>query len=142
MGKPGVLINMSSQYGASTLDATRRVEAVLRDLEAVRAAGITMTANLHRPATFIDTALAGIVKDLLIGTVLIGFVLFAFLRNWRVALIVFTAIPLSLLAALIVLDKSGQAVNTMTLGGLAVALGVVIDDAIVHVENIVRAAPA
>ncbi len=139
MGEPGVLINMSSQYGANTLDTTRRVEAVLRDLEpAVRAAGITMTANLHRPATFIETALAGIMKDLLIGTVLIGFVLFAFLRNWRVALIVFTAIPLSLLAALIVLDKSGQAVNTMTLGGLAVALGVVIDDAIVDVENIVR----
>lgn len=139
MGKPGVLINMSSQYGANTLDTTRRVEAVLRDLEpAVRAAGITMTANLHRPATFIETALAGIVKDLLIGTVLIGFVLFVFLRNWRVALIVFTAIPFSLLAALIVLDKSGQAVNTMTLGGLAVALGVVIDDAIVDVENIVR----
>jgi len=139
MGEPGVLINMSSQYGANTLETTRRVEAVLRDLEpAARAAGITMAPNLHRPATFIETALSGIEKDLLIGTVLIGLVLIVFLRNWRVALIVFTAIPLSLLAALIVLDKSGQAVNTMTLGGLAVALGVVIDDAIVDVENIVR----
>ena len=139
MGEPGVLINMSSQYGANTLETTRRVEAVLRDLEpAVRAEGITMTSNLHRPATFIETALGGIEKDLLIGTFLIGVVLILFLRNWRVTLIVFTAIPLSLLAALIVLDKSGQAVNTMTLGGLAVALGVVIDDAIVDVENIVR----
>lgn len=139
MGQPGVLINMSSQYGANTLDTTLRVETALKDLApAIRAAGATMHANLHRPATFIETALGGIERDLLIGAVLIGFVLVAFLRNWRVALIVFTAIPLSLLAALIVLDKTGQTINTMTLGGLAVALGVVIDDAIVDVENIVR----
>lgn len=139
MGRPGVLVSLSSQYGANTLETTRRVEAALKELmPAIQAAGVRVYPNLHRPATFIETALGGIEKDLLIGAVLIGFVLVAFLRDLRVAVIVFTSIPLSLLAALIVLDRTGQTINTMTLGGLAVALGVVIDDAIVDVENIVR----
>jgi Cu/Ag efflux pump CusA len=97
-----------------------------------------MYPALHRPANFIETGLRGIRTDLLIGAGLIGFVLLAFLRDLRIAFITFASIPLSLLAALIVLDRTGQTINTMTLGGLAVALGVVIDDAIVGVENIVR----
>ncbi|MBC7521809.1 MAG: efflux RND transporter permease subunit, partial [Sandarakinorhabdus sp.] len=139
MGRPGVLVAMSSQYGANTLDTTLAVEAALAELRpSLTAQGITIAPRLHRPANFIEAALRGVTRDLLVGAVLIGFVLVAFLRNVRAALITFLAIPLSLLAALIVLDRMGQTVNTMTLGGLAVALGVVIDDAIVDVENIVR----
>ncbi|MFA5970292.1 MAG: efflux RND transporter permease subunit [Sphingomonas sp.] len=139
MGRPGVLISLSSQYGANTLETTRRVEAAMAELmPAIKKQGVTVYPALHRPANFIETALAGIQRDLLVGAVLIAFVLLVFLRDVRVAVIVFTSIPLSLLAALIVLDRSGQTINTMTLGGLAVALGVVIDDAIVDIENIVR----
>ncbi|MEJ2459063.1 MAG: efflux RND transporter permease subunit [Novosphingobium sp.] len=139
MGKPGLLLSLSSQYGANTLDTTRAAEAALADLmPSLTAQGITVYPSLHRPANFIQTALAGIQLDLLIGAALIAFILMMFLRDLRVALIAFLSIPLSLLAALIVLDAMGQTINTMTLGGLAVALGVVIDDAIVDLENIVR----
>lgn len=139
MGRPGVLMALSSQYGANTLDTTLAVEKALAEVTpALRAQGITIYPRLHRPANFITAALSGIERDLAIGAAMIGLVLLLFLRNVRVTLIIFLAIPLSLLAALIVLDALGQTVNTMTLGGLAVALGVVIDDAIVDVENIVR----
>ena len=139
MGKPGVLIALSSQYGANTLDTTLAVEKALDDMRpALAGQGITLYPSLHRPANFIETALSGIRHDLLIGGLLIGFVLIAFMRSVRVALIAFVSIPLSLLAAIMVLDHFGQTINTMTLGGLAVALGVVIDDAIVDIENIAR----
>lgn len=139
MGKPGVLLTLSSQYGANTLDATLAVEAALDEMKpSLAAQGVTLYPALHRPANFIQTALSGIERDLLIGAVLIGGILLLFMRDVRVAAITFLSIPLSLLAALIVLDAFGQTINTMTLGGLAVALGVVIDDAIVDIENIVR----
>lgn len=139
MGRPGVLLTLSSQYGANTLDATRAVEAALAELmPALKAKGVTVYPAMHRPANFIETALTGIERDLLIGAVLIAVMLLLFMRDLRVAAITFLSIPLSLLAALIVLDLTGQTINTMTLGGLAVALGVVIDDAIVDIENIVR----
>ncbi len=139
MGKPGVLVAMSSQYGANTLEATRAVEATLAELRpALEAQGIKIEPALHRPANFISTALRGIAIDLVIGAAMIALVLIAFLRSVRVAAITFVSIPLSLLAALIVLDRFGLTINTMTLGGLAVALGVVVDDAVVDVENIIR----
>lgn len=139
MGRRGVLIALSSQYGANTLDTTLAVEKALKDMTpALAAQGVTVYPALHRPANFIETALSGIQHDLLIGGVLIGIVLVVFMRNLRVALIAFLSIPLSLVAATLVLDLMGQSINTMTLGGLAVALGVVIDDAIVDIENISR----
>jgi len=139
MGQPGVLLALSSQYGANTLDTTLAVERALEDMRpALTAEGVTLYPSLHRPANFIETALAGIRHDLAVGALLIGFVLIAFMRSLRVALIAFLSIPLSLLAAILVLNHFGQSINTMTLGGLAVALGVVIDDAIVDIENIAR----
>ena len=139
MGKPGVLISLSSQYGANTLDATHAVEAALAELKpALEAQGVRIDANLHRPANFIAAALGGIAEDLVIGAVLIAVVLLLFMRNLRTVLVSFVSIPLSLLTAVIVLDALGWTINTMTLGGLAVALGVVVDDAVIDVENIVR----
>ncbi len=139
MGKPGVLLNLSSQYGANTLIVTRAVEAALRELTpALRSRGVTLYAGLHRPANFIENALAGIRLDVLLGAVLITLVLFVFLRDLRSVAVAFVSIPLALLAAVIVVDAVGWTINTMTLGGLAVSLGVVVDDAIIGVENIVR----
>lgn len=139
MGKPGVLISLSSQYGANTLDATRAVEAAMEELKpALEGQGVKIFANLHRPANFIAAALGGITEDLVIGAVLIAIVLLLFMRNLRAVLVSFISIPLSLLTAVIVLDALRWTINTMTLGGLAVALGVVVDDAVIDVENIVR----
>ena len=139
MGKPGVLLNLSSQYGANTLIVTRAIEAALAELApALRLRGVRLYAGLHRPANFIENALAGIRLDVVLGAVLITLVLFLFLRDLRSVAVAFVSIPLALLAAVIAVDACGWTINTMTLGGLAVALGVVVDDAIIGVENIVR----
>lgn len=139
MGKPGVLLSLASQYGANTLETTRAVEAALEELKpALAAQGITVYPGLHRPANFIERALESLQHSLVIAGVLILAVLYLFLRDARSALITFLAIPLSLLAAVAVLERMGQTLNTMTLGGFAVALGVLVDDAIIGVENVLR----
>ena len=139
MGKPGVMLSLASQYGANTLTATLAVEEALAELApALKAQGITIYPALHRPANFIERALGNLEQSLLIAAVLILAVLYLFLRDVRAALIAFTAIPLSLLAAVAVLDRMGLTLNTMTLGGFAVALGVLVDDAIIGIENILR----
>ncbi len=139
MGKPGVLLSLASQYGANTLNTTLDVEKALADLRpALEKQGIQMYTGLHRPATFIERALQNLKESLLIAAVLILAVLYIFLRNARAAFIAFMAIPLSLLAAVAVLRHMGLTLNTMTLGGFAVALGVFVDDAIIGIENIMR----
>ena len=139
MGRPGVLISLASQYGANTLTTTRAVEQALAGLEpALKAQGITLYGGLHRPANFIERALQDLEQSLIVAAILIVVVLYAFLRDARAALIAFVAIPLSLLAATLVLEHLGQTLNTMTLGGFAVALGVLVDDAIIGIENILR----
>ncbi len=138
-GKPGVLLTSSAQYGANTLETTRRVEEALAGIApALRAQGIAIYPALHRPASFIETSLGNLRDALLLGTALILIVLYLFLRDWRSALISFLAIPLSLIAAVLVLKWQGISLNTMTLGGFAVALGVLVDDAIIGLENILR----
>ena len=139
MGKRGVMLSLASQFGANTLSTTQAVEQALNELEpALEKQGITVYKNLHRPANFIERALQNLRESLLIAAVLILAVLYVFLRDFRAALIAFTAIPLSLLAAVAVLRHMGQTLNTMTLGGFAVALGVLVDDAIIGIENILR----
>jgi CzcA family heavy metal efflux pump len=139
MGRPGVLISLASQYGANTLTTTRAVEQALAGLEpALQAQGITLYGALHRPANFIERALQDLEQSLIIAALLIVVVLYAFLRDVRAALIAFVAIPFSLLAATLILEHLGQTLNTMTLGGFAVALGVLVDDAIIGIENILR----
>ena len=139
MGKPGVLMSLAGQYGANTLTATLAVEKAIAALEpALKARGITLYSSLHRPANFIERALGDLKESLGLAAVLILAVLYLFLRDFRAALIAFTAIPMSLLAAVAVLDRMGLTLNTMTLGGFAVALGVLVDDAIIGIENILR----
>jgi len=138
-GRPGVLLTLLAQYGSNTLEVTRALEQALDEMRPVlEQQGVTLYPRLHRPASFIETALGNLRNSLLLGGVLVALVLFAFLGHARTTLISLTAIPLSLLAAAIALTRMGYTLDTMTLGGLAIAVGEVVDDGIVDVENIVR----
>ncbi len=138
-GRPGVILNVAEQYAADTLKVTQKVEAALQELRpALQADGITIHSDLFRPANFINTATSNVRDSLIVGAVLVIVVLFLFLFDLRTAAISCTAIPLSLLAATLVLERLGASLDTMTLGGLAIAIGVVVDDAVIDVENIVR----
>ena len=138
-GKPGVILNVSEQYGANTVEVTNAVEAALDELRpGLQADGITLQADLFRPANFINTATSNVRESLILGGILVVVILFLFLFDLRTAAISCTAIPLSLLAGTIILDRLGATLNTMTLGGLAISIGVVVDDAVIGIENIVR----
>lgn len=138
-GVPGVLLIVDTAYGANTLDVTAGLDNALAEMRpALAAQGIELHTHLFRAADFIDVALHNIRDSLLIGAVLVVAVLFLFLFNFRIAAISCAAIPLSLLAAVIVLWRMGISLNTMTLGGLSIAIGVVVDDAVIDVENIYR----
>ncbi len=138
-GNPGVILNVAEQYAADTLKVTESAEAALEELRpSLQADGITMHADLFRSANFINTATSNVRDSLILGGMLVIVVLFLFLFDLRTAAISCTAIPLSLLTATIVLERLGASLDTMTLGGLAIAIGVVVDDAVIDVENIVR----
>lgn len=138
-GRPALVLVIESQYGANTLEVTRGIDAALSELRPdLTKEGIEINPNVFRPADFILTSLDNVRSSLEIGAVLVIIVLFLFLFNFRTAAISCTAIPLSLLGAVIVLAHTGQSVNTLTLGGLAIAIGEVVDDAVIDVENIYR----
>jgi len=139
MGKPGVMVVMENQYGTNTMAVTRSIEKRLAALAPVLAQqGVELHPDVFRPANFITTALDHLRTALLAGALLVVVVLFLFLLDLRTAAISAAAIPLSLLTAVIVLTSFGSSLNTMTLAGLAIALGEVVDDAIIDVENIYR----
>jgi CzcA family heavy metal efflux pump len=139
MGRPGVLMTMASQFGTNTMDVTTDLEAALAEMKPVfEREGITLYPRLHRPATFIENAIRNMRHSLVLGGVLVAVTLFLLLGSVRTAFISLTAIPLSLLTAVIVLERMGITINTITLGGLAIALGEVVDDAIIDVENVFR----
>ena len=138
-GVPGILVETSTQFGANTLDVTRDLEHRLEILApALAQHGVQYHPALLRPASFIESAIAKLRNSLLIGAVLVVVLLLVTLRDWRGALISFSAIPVSLLATVWILSTWGLSLNTMSLGGLVVALGVVVDDAVIDVENITR----
>ena len=136
-GGPGLMLIVEKFPGANTLEVTQGVEQAL---DALRPglSGIEVDSTIFRPATFIETAIGNLTSALLLGCLLVVVVLIAFLGSWRTAVISLVAIPLSLTAAGLVLYWRGTTVNTMVLAGLVIAVGVVVDDAIVDVENIVR----
>jgi len=134
---PGLMLIIEKQLGANTLSVTRDVEAALEEMKPALA-GIAIDASIFRPATFIEMSLQNLSRALLVGCVLVILVLLVFLADWRTALISSVAIPLSLLAAGLLLHYRGGTLDTMVLAGLVIALGEVVDDAIIDVENIVR----
>ncbi|MBI4564299.1 MAG: efflux RND transporter permease subunit [Planctomycetes bacterium] len=136
---PGVVLLVWSQFGANTLEVTEAVERALDELKpAFESERITLHPGLFRPADFIRASVRNVNSALIIGGVLVAGVLFLFLLNVPTAFISFVAIPLSLLAAIVVIDRSGGSINTITLGGLTIAIGIVVDDAVIGVENTVR----
>ncbi len=139
MGKVGIVLNVYTQFGANTLETTRLVDAALADLRPdLEKQGVVLWPDLFRAANFIGVAVRNVRSSLLIGAMLVMVVLFIFLYSWRTAVISCTAIPLSLLVAVTLLQQMGFSLNTMTLGGLAIAIGEVVDDAVIGVENVLR----
>ena len=134
---PGLMMIVEKLPWANTLDVTRGVEEAINAMRP-GLAGIDIDTTIFRPATFIELSINNLTESLLVGAVLVVIVLLFFLYEWRVALISATIIPLSLMSALLVLNLQGVTINVMTLAGLAIAIGAVVDDAIVDVENIVR----
>ena len=139
MGKPGIVMMVIGQYGANTLTVSNALGAVLTDFERKLAPqGVTLYPALFVPARYIENSLAHVGEHLLLGGAFVAGVLLLFLFDLRAALIAAIAIPLSLLLAVLVLLATGHNLNIMVLGGLAIALGEVVDDAIIDTENIYR----
>ena len=138
-GRTGVLLMVGAQIGANTVAVTARVEAALAELRpGLEREGISLRTDLFRPANFVTVANGHVIQALALGGVLVIVVLFLFLLDWRTSLVSAVAIPLSLIAAVAVLSALGESLNAMTLGGLAIAIGEVVDDAVIGVENVVR----
>ncbi len=136
-GRPAVIIGVQKQPGANTIELTRRLDAELDALQR-EIGGMTIDRRIFRQADFIETAIDNVIKALRDGGLLVVLVVVLFLANFRAAAITLTAIPLSLAGAILVLRGMGATLNTMTLGGLAIAIGALVDDAIIDVENVVR----
>ena len=134
---PGIMLIVEKFPWANTLDVTRGVEQAMEELKP-GLAGIEFDTTIFRPATFISAALDNLARALLVGSVLVFVILVLFLYDWRTALISLVAIPLSLMAATLILDLRGVTINTMVIAGLVISVGVVVDDAIIDIENIVR----
>jgi CzcA family heavy metal efflux pump len=138
VGGPAVVMTVQKQPGANTLELTPKIDKVLDDLEAELPKGVKIERNVFRQSDFIQLAVDNVVEAIRDGTVWVFVILFLFLWNFRTSLITLTAIPLSILVTVLVFSGFGISINTMTLGGIAVAVGELVDDAIVDVENIYR----
>jgi CzcA family heavy metal efflux pump len=135
----GVYLSVQGQLGANTHAVTQAIESAIKELKpTLENEQVTLHEGLFRPANFIETAIDGVRTDILIGSILVITILFLFLFNARTAFISATAIPLSLLSAIVILSYFKIGLNIMVLGGLAIALGEVVDDAIIDTENIFR----
>jgi HME family heavy-metal exporter len=137
-GKPAVILSVQKQPGADTVTLTNQVETALRVIQNTLPAGISATNVQFRQASFIEASIGSLKRALLEAAVVVALVLLVFLMNARATLISLAAIPLSFLITLIVFHAAGLTINTMTLGGLAIAIGELVDDAVVDVENILR----
>ncbi len=137
-GAPAVILSIQKQPTADTVDLTRRLESALAGMKQSLPAGVLAPRVIFRQADFIEASLGNLQAKLLLAACLVAAVLFFFLGNLRTMLISLTAIPLSILIAVLVFRWFGLSINTMTLGGLAIAIGELVDDAVVDVENILR----
>ena len=136
--EPGVVLAVQKQPGANTLELTHRIETELKDIQRSLPKGMTIHSELFRQADFITLAIDNVVEALRDGAILVVVILFAFLWNFRTTAISVLAIPLSLVVAIFAMKLLGISINTMTLGGMAIAIGALVDDAIIVVENAFR----
>ncbi len=132
------ILAVQKQPGANTIELTSEIEATLADLRAALPGDVTIDTEAFQQARFIELAVGNVRQALIEGGVMVAVVLFLFLWNFRTTLISLTAIPLSLTAAVVAMSYFGIGINTMTLGGLAIAIGELVDDAIIDVENVFR----
>ena len=137
-GKPGVLLAISKQPGTDTIGLTKRIEEELLSIGKSLPEGVILNPEIFKQADFIENAIDNIVEALRDGSILVAVILFLFLLNFRTTAITLVAIPLSFVVTFIIFKWFGMGINTMTLGGLAVAIGELVDDAIVDVENSYR----
>lgn len=135
---PAVVLAVQKQPGANTLELTRRIEQELADIQRTLPAGVSIESQLFRQSSFIVVAVDNVLKALRDGGILVVIVLFLFLWNFRTTAISLVAIPLSLVVAIFAMKLFGISVNTMSLGGMAIAIGALVDDAIIDVENVFR----
>jgi HME family heavy-metal exporter len=138
MGKPAVILSVQKQPGADTVKLTREIEAALAELNKNMPAGIAAKDILFKQANFIESSVSNVEEALRDGAIMVAVVLFLFLLNFRTTFISLTAIPISILITVLVFKYFGLSINTMTLGGLAIAIGELVDDAVVGVENVFR----
>jgi CzcA family heavy metal efflux pump len=137
-GQPAVVATIQKQPNANTLELTRQIEETLSGLKPTLPADVTIDTKAFQQADFINRAIGNVNRSLIEGGIMVTIVLFLFLWNFRTTFISLTAIPLSLVTAILVMSYFGITVNTMTLGGLAIAIGALVDDAIIDVENVFR----
>lgn len=137
-GSPAVILSVQKQPAADTVELTRQVESALTELKQGLPSGLLAPEVLFRQADFIEASIGNVVEALRDGAIMVTIILFAFLLSARTTTISLIAIPLSLAVAVIVFTLLGQSINVMTLGGLAIAIGELVDDAVVDVENILR----
>lgn len=135
---PAVVLGIQKQPDANTLELTRRIDDLLDELQAGLPQGMTLERHIFRQADFIGVAIDNVIDALRDGAILAVLVVLVFLGNGRATLITALAIPLSLVAAVLAMKAIGASINTMTLGGMAIAVGALVDDAIIDVENVVR----
>jgi HME family heavy-metal exporter len=138
MGAPAVVVSIEKQPDVDTVRLTREIETALAELTPTLPSGIKADNILFRQANFIETSIDNVTRVLFEAVAVVAVVLFAFLLNWRTTAISLTAIPVSVLSTAIIFHLMGLSINTMTLGGLAIAIGELVDDAVVGVENIFR----
>jgi len=136
--EPAVVLAVQKQPGANTLELTRRIETELADIQRTLPEGMTIRSELFRQASFITVAIDNVLEALRDGAILVVVILFLFLWNFRTTAISTVAIPLSLVVAIFAMKLLGITINTMTLGGMAIAIGALVDDAIIDVENVFR----
>lgn len=136
--QPAVIMSVQKQPGASTIELTEKIDEAMKELQTTLPPDIEINTRLFRQANFIEAAIANVIEALRDGAILVTIVLFLFLLNFRTTAITLTAIPLSFVVTFLVFYAFGVTINTMTLGGLAVAIGELVDDAIVDIENIFR----
>jgi len=137
-GKPAVIVGVQKQPGANTIEVTGRLDRALDTLQQELPSGTTIDRRIFRQSDFIEVAIDNVVQALRDGGILVVVVVLIFLANLRASAITLTAMPLSLAAAVLALRAFGASINTMTLGGMAIAIGALVDDAIIDVENVVR----